>query len=206
MHIDRIQMPGPPDYRVGFLASVEGIDGVGKSTAVAMVGNIFMSKNLPLGIIRCPTKNGLGKYLRENYNTIPTWMLPALFQLDMHNEAMRYKGKAAIADRWVDSNCATNREISIPDGLRLNAGLQTPDTTYLLDADPRALVQRRPDDPDLIDFDWQDEKRRRFLELAEMFPKRIHVLDATLPLDKISFKIAADMMSSIRSMPEDQIK
>ncbi len=81
-------------------------------------------------------------------------------------------------------------------------GLIEPQKTLLLDLDPKEGLQRRKREGKSFDrlereqLQFHQEVRQGFLHLADQYPERIQVIDASLPSDVVFFQ-ALEILQSI---------
>jgi len=100
-----------------------------------------------------------------------------------------------ISDRYIDSSLAYQglaRGLGVDRVLELNLqatrGL-LPDLTFLLLLPPEESTARLDDRPDRIEREGEEFRAAvdaAYRELAELFPRRVIPLDATLPARKIA--------------------
>lgn len=182
--------------------SLEGIDGVGKTTQFIKLGKELLSRGLPIQMGKSPSSTPLGEFLRHNMRDLETWERNALFLMDMiailrDNDST---GKVLILDRYKDSNRVANRDMTLEEAEESVACLPETTRTFLLDLDPRIIARNRQDSlhSHSIDLDWQREKRRRYLELAERHYPRIVVIDAALKEEYITEFIAQRIIADLK--------
>jgi dTMP kinase len=206
----------------GFLITLEGIEGSGKTTQLDFLTDQLSKFGLPYICSKEPGGTDLGKELRSLLLTPRTsgekWCLDAellLFYADraQHLEtvvrpALR-SGQIILLDRFEDSTRAyqgiqgvsektldTLRQIVLKD-LR-------PDLTLLFDADPEKMLirvnSRNREKPDFAETRFDREElcfhrnvRERFLEIASREPERICVI----PADESPESIAGNVWSLI---------
>ena len=103
-----------------------------------------------------------------------------------------------ICDRYLDSSVAYQgvaRGLGFDRVLDLNLaaiGGLVPDRTYLLDLDPRQVASRIRRHHDRLEREGDDFRERAaagYRELAQRFPERIVVLDATRPVDELAEEV-----------------
>ena len=75
-------------------------------------------------------------------------------------------------------------------------GTLRPDLTLLLDAPPEVGLERikersEPDRFEMETMKFFQRVRYKYLYLAEQYPERIHVIDATREADEVAWKIQA---------------
>jgi len=174
--------------------SLEGIDGVGKTTQFIRLEKELLSKGIPIQMGKSPSPTPLGEFLRYHMENLRTWERNALFLMDMIAILKDNEGTSRILvwDRYKDSNRVANKDMTLEEAEESVACLPETTRTFLLDLDPEIIVKSRSDSllPYSIDLDWQREKRQRYLDLAEKHFPRIIVVDATLKEEQITEFIA----------------
>jgi dTMP kinase len=192
-----VEIPIP---RVHF--SLEGIDGVGKTTQVIRLEKELLSRNIPVQVGKSPSSTPLGEFLRHNMGSLKTWERNALFLMDMIAVLKDNEGtnRVLIWDRYKDSNRIANKDMTLEEAEGSVACLPETTRTFLLDLDPEIIVKTRQDSlhSHSMDLDWQREKRRRYLDLAERHSPRIIVIDATLEEELITEFIAQSIVSDLK--------
>lgn len=195
--IIRVEVPAP---RVHF--SLEGIDGVGKTTQLIRLERDLLSRSIPVQMGKSPSPTPLGEFLRHNMRSLKTWERNALFLMDMIAILKDNEGtnRVLIWDRYKDSNRVANKDMTLKEAEDSVACLPETTRTFLLDLDPEIILKTRQDSlhPHSIDLDWQREKRRRYLDLAERHSPRIVVVDATLREEQITEFIAQKIVSDLK--------
>ena len=138
--------------------------------------------------------------------------------MDPHTEALLYAsdrsqhahevirpalraGKIVISDRYLDSSLAYQgiaRGLGLEEIYRISewaTGGLMPDIVFLLRIEPEAGLRRIDGDHDRMegeDSSFHDRVADAYLELAQKFPKRFVVLDATRP----KAEVHADVVSA----------
>jgi dTMP kinase len=191
----------------GKFITLEGIEGVGKSTNVALVDSLVRESGRETLVTREPGGTALAERLREIALHHESEPMPELAELlimfaarCLHLEnrirpALR-DGVWVICDRFTDATYAyqgggrgqEDSRIGILEDW-VQEGLQ-PDLTILLDADPRVGLQRAgsrssPDRFEKERIEFFSEVRSAYLARARRFPDRIVVVDAGAPLEAV---------------------
>ena len=108
------------------------------------------------------------------------------------------RGASVICDRYLDSSVAYQgvaRGLGLERMLELNLaaiGHVVPDRTFLLELEPSEVASRIQRHHDRLEREGDDFRERAaagYRELAERFPDRIVVLDATLPPDVLAEEV-----------------
>jgi dTMP kinase len=191
----------------GRLITIEGVDGVGKSTLAAGLHRALALAGIRARLLREPGGVQTSEAIRALV-TDPTLRVGA------HAEALLYaaaraqlveealapslgRGEWVLLDRFVDSSLAYQgggRELGIEAVRELNlfaTGGLTPDRTLLLTLDPasaQARADAREEPPDRLEQGGADFFARianAYRELAAAEPQRIRVLDAALAPDEV---------------------
>lgn len=193
----RIEVPTPEAH-----FSLEGIDGVGKTTQFIRLERELLSRSIPVQMGKSPSSSPLGEFLRHNMGSLKTWERNTLFLMDMiaileDNEGTN---RVLIWDRYKDSNRVANKDMTLEEAEESVICLPETIRTFLLDLDPEVIVRSRQGSlhPHSMDLDWQREKRRRYLDLAERHTPRIVVVDATMREEQITEFIAQKIVSDLK--------
>lgn len=194
--------------------TIEGTEGVGKSTNIAFIENWLTEKGIEFISTREPGGTDLGESLRElllhggdvsdkaellmmfasRAQHLQEKILPALEQ-----------GKWVICDRFTDSTFAYQgggRELPLPWIEQLEQlvhGERQPDLTLLLDAPvevgmARAAKRSAADRIEAESLAFFNRVRDQFLDRASKFP-RYAVVDATQTLEQVQQQIDARLQT-----------
>lgn len=204
----------------GVFITLEGGEGVGKSTQMRMLIRRLEGAGWKVEATREPGATPLGKrisdlvrsasgagpvdkaelmlYLADRAQHVERIIAPALA-----------KGMAVVCDRFVDSSEVYQgraRGLGKDEVRRLNqwvCGGIWPDLTVVLDLDPEIGLQRALERQDSLGLgldrleseamDFHKSVRRGFLDQAEAEPERIKVVDAGLPPDEVAENIWAQV-------------
>ena len=172
--------------------SVEGIDGVGKSTVVRHLVNGWF----PGAVVTRQPLLDIRLLLMRPEITAECEALLAVaslrFELDVRIEPALKEGKVVISDGFYDSLVAYQghgRELDIVwlEGL---IPQRDPDLTILLDCDPKVAATRIKhrsgfDRTEMEDLDFHRKARAGFLDQAERQYDRIVVINAERPLEEV---------------------
>jgi dTMP kinase len=193
----------------GFLITVEGIDGAGKSTQVERLATLLTASGHRLVGTREPGATALGRELRRVVLGREIALAPDaelfLFLADRAEHvatviapALR-SGAVVLCDRYSDSTLAYQgwgRERDLERVRRWNseasAGVQA-DLTLLLDCPIELGAERRHRETDryqVLDAAFHERVRRGFLSEAAASPHRIRVIDASRDLDTVTAEVA----------------
>ncbi len=192
----------------GNFISFEGIDGSGKTTQAKRLVAALRHAALPVIHTHEPGGTRLGRHLRQvlldTGETAPTIRAEILlFAADRaeHVETVirpaLMAGQIVVCDRFTDSTRAYQgygRQMStdvIEQSLQLATQGLEPDLTFLLDLPVEVAVQRlrQRGAPahrfEAAGLDFYHRVRAGFLALAEQYPMRIRVIDATRSPDEV---------------------
>jgi dTMP kinase len=191
----------------GRFITLEGIEGVGKSTNLALVDSLVRESGRRTLVTREPGGTGQAERLREVLLHHESEPMPDLAELlimfaarCLHLEnrirPALAEGTWVICDRFTDATYAYQGGGRGQDPGRIAAleewvqeGLQ-PDLTLLLDADPRVGMERvgtrgAPDRFEKERLEFFDSVRQAYMERARRFPDRFVVIDAGRPLEAV---------------------
>jgi dTMP kinase len=196
--------------------TLEGIEGVGKSTQVARLSAALLDKGIAHVVTREPGGTALAERIRDVVLTAREEPLPASAELllmfaaravhlENHVEPNLRAGRWVICDRFTDATYAYQgggRRLPSEQIRALEVMIQgalRPDLTVLLDAPvANALARARARNAGSPEDRFEGEKAEFFARVREVYlaraaaePDRIAVLDATLPADAIGARIVA---------------
>ncbi len=202
----------------GLLISVEGGDGVGKTTQIGLLEAVLKEAGVEYVLTREPGGTELGASIRglllhggyvspraeallyaaDRAHHVATCILPAL-----------ERGAVVLTDRYLDSSVAYQgaaRALGPQEVRDLSlwaTGSLLPDLTVLLDADP-ALTARRARERGLGDRIEQEPDsfrttlRQEFLDLAAAEPHRFVVVDAAQGIEAVGRQVSAAVLPLLR--------
>jgi dTMP kinase len=116
------------------------------------------------------------------------------------------RGVDVVCDRFIDSSVAYQgiaRGLGVEAVLELNAllaGRLLPDRTFLLDLQPAQAAARLGGASDRMErqeAEFKSAVAEAYRELARRYPRRIAVLDATLPEDALAEAVRADLAETV---------
>lgn len=198
----------------GFFITLEGGDGVGKTTQSRLLAEWLESEGHEVVLAREPGGTPLGVELRR----LILRGGDEIGHVDARSEALMYaadraqniatrvrpaleRGAVVVQDRFIDSSLAyqgVGRVLDVGDVRRINewaAGGLWPDVTVLLDIDHGVAMARtasretsKGDVPDRIEAEtgaFHDAVRQAFLSMARDEPERYLVVDASQASDAI---------------------
>ena len=185
----------------------EGLDGSGKSTQADLLRARLEADGEEVVATREPGGTELGERIRDlvlHGGHVAPWaeaLLYAAARAQHVDEVIKPaldRGASVVCDRFVDSSVAYQgvaRGLGLERVLDLNlaaVGGLLPDRTFLLQLDPADLPNRLLREHDRLEREDQAFHVRAdegYRELAERFPERIVVLDATRPADELAEEV-----------------
>ena len=200
----------------GRFVTLEGIEGVGKSTQVARLSAALRGKGVAHVVTREPGGTALAETIRDVVLTARDEALPATAELLLMFAARAVHIKNLVepnlrAGRWVICDRFTDATYAYQGGGRgvptvqireleaMVQGALRPDLTVLLDAPvANALARARTRNAGAAADRFEREKREFFERVRDAYlaraaaePTRIAVLDATRSVDEIGAGILA---------------
>jgi dTMP kinase len=194
--------------------TMEGIEGVGKTTQVARLSTALNSRGIPHVVTREPGGTPLAEDIRQVVLTAREEPLPSIAELLLmfaaravhlgnHIEPNLQAGRWVICDRFTDATYAYQgggRQLSaepIRDLERMVQGGRRPDLTILLDAPVQhAIARAAARNAGAVQDRFENERadffervRAVYLARAALEPGRIVVVDATQPVEEVGISI-----------------
>ncbi|MGG0658019.1 dTMP kinase [Rummeliibacillus pycnus] len=187
----------------------EGPEGAGKTTVLKMVVSKLQDEGREVVATREPGGSVIAEEIRQ------VILNPAHTEMDAKTEALLYaaarsqhfvekvepalkQGKVVLCDRFIDSSLAyqgIGRELGIPGVKSINEfaiGDRMPDMTILFDLDPEIGLarinnhkEREVNRLDVESLAFHQNVRNAYLKLAEEFPERIYIIDASKSLEEV---------------------
>ena len=205
----------------GAFISLEGVEGVGKSTNAAFTADAVRRAGYDVVTTREPGGTQLGERVRD-------WILngdhgslsPEIEALLMFAARARHldevirpalaAGRWVVCDRFTDATVAyqgggRGASRALLDALRaeIQKGLE-PDLTLLLDAPLEVgasrISDRKPDHFEREQRPFFERVRATYLSLAAEHAERIKLIDAALPLAEVQRRIEAEIAALVRRM------
>ncbi|HLB52136.1 MAG TPA: dTMP kinase [Chlamydiales bacterium] len=193
----------------------EGGEGAGKTTLISHIEKELTREGIPSLVTREPGGCKLGEKIRDLLLHSPNLISPyAELALFLASRAQHVSeiilpalatGKWVLCDRFNDSSIAYQ-------GAARGLGVQevanfcqfvsqslTPDLTFYLDIEPELGLKRakKRSNQDRIESEalfFHQKIRQAYLDLTHQNPKRIHLLNATLPIEEV-YKQAYEKIS-----------
>ncbi|HEY4443557.1 MAG TPA: dTMP kinase [Steroidobacteraceae bacterium] len=198
----------------GRFLTVEGIEGVGKSTQVARLSAALSERGIAHVVTREPGGTPLAERIREIVLTVRDESLPPTAELLLmfaaravhlanHVEPSLRAGSWVICDRFIDATYAYQgggRGLNIDHIRQLQAmvqGARLPDLTVLLDVPVKQALERAHRRNAGAAVDRFESERAEFFERvrdayrarAAAEPDRIAVIDASGSIDGVALQI-----------------
>jgi len=201
-----------PSSSHSLFITLEGIEGVGKSTQTKFVANWLQTQGKEVVVTREPggtpvAENIRGTLLQHWDEAIePATELLLLFAGRVQHIAQIIKpslarGQCVVCDRFTDASYAYQgygRGLSLDWIQSLEREVQqglTPDITFLLDA-PVAIgserAQARNQKADRFEAEKQaffEKVRQGYLTLAHQQPKRFRIIDASVSIEQVQMEM-----------------
>lgn len=206
----------------GKFITLEGLEGSGKSTQIALLEERLARRGIPVTLTREPGGTPLAEKLRQivlnpgNERISPASELLIMFaaravHLDNLIRPALEHGRWVLCDRFTDASFAyqgAGRGV----GDEFIGALETlvqgdlrPDLTFLLDVPVelglrRAAARRGRHAPDRFeqeDLAFFERVRTRFVELARQHPARIKVVNADRPVADVTADLLTHLDSSL---------
>jgi dTMP kinase len=203
----------------GKFITIEGCEGVGKSTNIAFARALLEARGIPLRVTREPGGTPLAEDIRrlllahrEETMCDATELLLVFAARAQHTRSLiepaLARGEWVLCDRFTDATIAYQGGGRGIDGelilalKRLVLGAFEPDLTLLLDLPVEAGMARIRARGALDRFEEQDltffrRVRKAYLELAEASPARIRVIDAGRALAAVQSDIEAALSAYV---------
>lgn len=200
--------------------TVEGVEGVGKSTHIETIKNFLDERDIPCILTREPGGTPVAERIRELLLAVHedealcelSELLLVFAARAQHLERVvkpaLAQGKWVICDRFTDATYAyqgggRGLDVAIIAGLEsLVQGELKPDLTIILDLDPRIGMRRASGRGELDRFEREqieffDKVRRTYLDIAAADPQRCVVIDAASDLATVSADLLKILNSSL---------
>jgi dTMP kinase len=199
----------------GRFITVEGIEGAGKSTNLALVRQLLEAAGKPVLFTREPGGTPLGEAVRElllghkHDGMADDTELLLMFGARAEHLAQKIRpalaaGTWVLCDRFTDATYAYQgggRKIETARIQALEEWVQgdlRPDLTLLLDLPVETGLERagKRSAPDRFESQagrFFHDVRQRYLDIATAEPARVKVIDASLSLDRVQAQIAVVM-------------
>ena len=205
----------------GAFISLEGVEGVGKSTNVAFTADAVRRLGFDVVTTREPGGTSLGERVREwilngDHGKLSAEIEALLMfaararHLDEVIRPALAAGRWVVCDRFTDATFAyqgggRGASSGLLDALKaeIQKGLE-PDLTLLLDAPLEVgagrIGDRTPDHFEREQRPFFERVRAAYLALAAQHPERIKIVDAAMPLPQVQSQIEAQVAALARRL------
>ena len=205
----------------GKFITFEGIESCGKTTQIRLLNDYLTKKGCKTILTREPGGTAIGDQIRHILLDPKNKEMHAVTEALLYEASRRQhieelirpaltKGKIILCDRYSDSTVAYQgaaRKLSpkvIKQLDEIATGGLKPDLTILLDVTAkeglsRANKRSAPDRFEQERLSFHEKVRRAYLALAKAEPKRIKVIDGSLPVKEIHEKIIEILGPGLRS-------
>jgi dTMP kinase len=198
--------------------TLEGIEGVGKTTQVARLSAALSSRGIAHVVTREPGGTPLAENIREVVLTAREEKLPPTAELLLmfaaravhlanHIEPNLGAGRWVICDRFTDATYAYQgggRQLSTEPIRALELmvqGSRRPDLTFLLDAPvAHALARAAARNAGAVNDRFERERAEFFERVRDVYraratadPARIAIIDATQPIEAVGANMLAEL-------------
>ena len=209
----------------GRLITLEGSEGVGKSTNLDVVCKFLEDKRIRFTVTREPGGTEIAERIRELLLSETTEIMDGLTELLLmfaaRNQHLTRKilpeldqGLWVVSDRFTDASYAYQafgRSVAIEKVDTLRRLVQdgfNPDLTLLLDVEPDVsrgrISDRELDRIEKENFEFYQRVRAGYLDLAEKL-ERIKLIDANKNLESVGSEIRRHMSEFISSLNHDSV-
>jgi dTMP kinase len=209
----------------GHFITLEGIDGVGKSTQLRLLASHLGEDGYRVCVTREPGGTTIGEQIRKVLLASHNTKLAALSELVLMYAARAQhleevirpalaQGDVVLSDRFNDASFAYQgygRKLStgaVRALDRIICGPTQPDLTLLLDMPPRVALQRANTRESRIKskqrrfetagLEFQERVRRGYLTIARRQPKRVKVVNANRSTQEVQREIRQIVDSFLR--------
>jgi len=206
-----MQDPNPTDHAAARFITIEGVEGVGKSTNIRFITQLLQEAGIEHVVTREPGGTAIAELIRqlllahhaENICEMTELLLVFAARAQHIAHVIRpalASGKWVICDRFTDATYAyqgggRGLDTRVIDQLAtMVQGSLQPDLTLILDLPPQTGLQRASARGDLDRFeqeqlDFFERVRAAYLEVAAQEPGRCTVIDAGLALAEVQASI-----------------
>lgn len=211
----------------GHFITVEGIDGVGKSTQAALIEAVLDSAGYDVLRLREPGGVKISEQIREilldpanaEMGDVCELLLYEAARAQLVHQVIRpalAAGKTVVCDRFCDSTTAYQ---AFADGLDRNMVSQAnelavdgcrPDLTFVFDLPVEDALRRRSgreaeDRLELKGLEFQERVAAGFRAVAADEPDRVKLIDAGESIAEVFSGVAAELRLAGLSMSEDDV-
>lgn len=205
--------------RTGIFITLEGGEGVGKTTMLKELATTLEQKNIQYIITREPGGIMIAEKIREVILDSAHTMMDARTEALLYAAARRQhlvekvapalaEGKVVLCDRFIDSSLAYQgyaRGLGIDEVLSINAfaiDQYMPDYTFYLDMDPAEGLARIAAEQgreinrlDLESMEFHQRVREGYNKVIEKYPNRIKQIDASRSREQVAVEMKTELMT-----------
>ena len=197
----------------GLFLTLEGSEGVGKSTNIEHITQYLERRGIEYVLTREPGGTALAEKIRDLLLAVHEEPMSELTELllvfaaraqhlDKVIQPALSKGKWVVCDRFTDATFAyqgAGRGLSTETIGQLQLLVQgelRPDLTLILDLDPEIGLARASNRGELDRFELEQQSffrhvRQGYLDIAQAEPERCKVIDASKPLTDVKLDLLA---------------
>lgn len=195
----------------GLFITLEGMDGVGKSTQIKLLTEYFDNLGFEVVATRDPGGTNISEKIREilldSNNKSMSFMTETLLYSASRTQLVKQtirpalkRGAVVICDRFIDSSLAYQgvaRKIGLENVEQINKlaleGL-TPDITFFLSLPPEVALKRKQEQKELDRMEKQKFYFHKkvydgYIEIIKRYPDRIQSIDASLQINEVHQEI-----------------
>lgn len=203
----------------GLFLTLEGAEGVGKSTNIEFITQYLEQQGVEYVLTREPGGTHLAEKIRDLLLAVHEEPMSELTELllvfaaraqhlDKVIEPALASGKWVVCDRFTDATFAyqgAGRGLSVETIGQLQSMVQgelRPDLTIILDLDPEIGMERASNRGELDRFEREQQSffrsvRQGYLDIALAEPERCMVIDAAKPLEEVKLNLLVALEQGI---------
>ncbi len=212
----------PQTNHRGVFVTLEGVDGVGKTTQASLLKLALSEAGREVVALREPGGTMVGEQVRSLLLDPSTGAVDPVCELLLYEAARAQlvsevirpaleRGAVVVSDRFFDSTSAYQgmgrglglETVEVANGLA--CGSLAPDRTLILEMDAHEAylraTQQGADRMELEGADFEERVRRGFDEVARIHPDRIRKIDALGTVDEVWQRIRL-ALSDLLELPE----
>lgn len=208
--------------RRGLFLTLEGAEGVGKSTNIEFITERLRQQGIDFVLTREPGGTDLAEKIRDLLLGVSDEPMSELAELllvfaaraqhiEQLIEPALASGKWVICDRFTDATFAYQgggRGLSMETIEQLQTLVQNslrPDLTIILDLDPTIGMERANNRGELDRFEQEQMSffqrvRQSYLDIAAADPVRCKVIDASKPLEEVKLDLLDALASGLERL------
>jgi len=210
----------------GLFLTLEGAEGVGKSTNIEFITQYLEQHGIDYVLTREPGGTQLAERIRDLLLAVHEEPMSELTELllvfaaraqhlDKVIEPALRAGKWVVCDRFTDATFAyqgAGRGLSVETISQLQSMVQgelRPDLTLILDLDPEIGIQRASNRGELDRFELEQQSffrrvRQGYLDIAQAEPRRCLLIDASKPLEDVKVDLLAALEQGLARITQSK--